>query len=88
MKVAFSKKYLAAYIKVKDNNLKSGINNAIKNIYQANNIMEIRNLKKMKGYKTFYRIRIGTYRIGVNIQSNTVCIVSFGPRKNFYKKFP
>jgi len=31
---------------------------------------DIPNLKKLKGYKFFYRIRFGNYRAGIRIQNN------------------
>ncbi len=30
------------------------------------------NIKKLKGYKTAYRIRIGEYRIGFVLEKNTI----------------
>ncbi|MCF8308850.1 MAG: type II toxin-antitoxin system RelE/ParE family toxin [Bacteroidales bacterium] len=46
------------------------------------------NLKKLKGYKDYYRIRLSDYRIGIQIKDDTVFFVVFGHRKDIYKKFP
>jgi mRNA interferase RelE/StbE len=49
----------------------------------------ITNLKKMKGFKAFYRIKLGDYRIGFElINKNTVYFVAVSHRKDIYKTFP
>ena len=43
-------------------------------------------LKKLKGYKTFYRIRSGNYRIVIDVvqKEKTVYIAAIAHRKNIY----
>lgn len=38
---------------------------------------EIAGLTKLRGYETFYRIRLGDYRVGVEIVGDTVILVRF-----------
>lgn len=52
------------------------------------NIAEIDNLKKIKGHKNAYRIRVGDYRIGVFIQRDTVTFSRVLHRKDVYRYFP
>ncbi len=61
---------------------------AIENIEIAQNVTEIRGLKKLKGYQTAYRIRIGDYRIGLHIFGDTVHFTRVANRKNIYDEFP
>ena len=35
-------------------------------------ILQINNLKKIRGYKAYYRIRIGDYRIGLKDEGGTL----------------
>jgi len=49
---------------------------------------DIPNLKKLKGYKYFYRIRFGNYRAGVKIQNNTLVFERLLHRKDIYKFYP
>jgi mRNA interferase RelE/StbE len=88
MKTAFKESFLKAIKKIEDNLLKLEIKNAIINVESAENIRQINNLKKLKGYKQFYRIRIGNYRIGIKIESDTVIFVEIEHRKNIYRIFP
>ncbi|MBF0564522.1 MAG: type II toxin-antitoxin system RelE/ParE family toxin [Nitrospirae bacterium] len=45
-------------------------------------------ISKMRGYKGFYKIRLGDYRIGVYITSNTFECVRVLHRKEIYRFFP
>jgi len=64
------------------------VNNAIENVLKAKTVSEIKNLKKLTGYKDYYRIRIGSYRIGIKIVNNTIIFSVFEHRKDIYKRFP
>ena len=47
-------------------------------------------VKKMVGHQTYYKIRVGDYRIGLQIerQSRTVKFMRVLNRKDIYRKFP
>lgn len=49
---------------------------------------DISQIKKLTGFKTFYRIKTGSYRIGVEIANNSVIFITFDHRKDIYKRFP
>ena len=52
------------------------------------NIKEIANVKAMQGFTNRYRIRVGDYRIGIEISENTIEIIRTLHRKEFYRYFP
>ena len=54
----------------------------------ANTLTELKNAKKLKGHKHFYRIRIGDYRIGFAFENETVILLHFLHRKDIYRFFP
>lgn len=60
----------------------------IEQIQKADHLMEIPNLKKMKGYKNAYRIRFGEYRIGFLLEGNTIKLSRVMNRKEIYRYFP
>ena len=74
--------------KIRDENLLQKIKNAINEVKQAENTKEINNLKKLKGYETFYRIKIGDYRIGIEIVQDEIIFTRFLHRKEVYRFFP
>jgi len=54
-----------------------------------NNIFEDLDIKKMKGYKGYYRIRTGRYRIGCLIEENNkITFYRVKSREDIYKVFP
>lgn len=55
---------------------------------EAENLQELPNIKTMQGYSTRYRIRVGDYRIGIEISGNTVEVIRTLHRKEFYRYFP
>jgi mRNA interferase RelE/StbE len=88
MNTEFKASFLKAISKIKDQQLKIDIANAIKNVESAKNLKQINQLKKLKGYKQYYRIRIANYRIGIKIEDGTVFFVDIDHRRNIYRFFP
>jgi len=89
MKTCFEKSFERDIKKV-DKILKTGIKKAVLSAKQAQTLREISNLRKVEGCKKgiSYRIRIGKYRIGVEIVGDMVTFRRFGHRRYFYKIFP
>jgi len=52
------------------------------------NTKEIKNIVKILGYDNYYRIRIGDYRLGVEIKNSTLYLLRILHRKEIYKYFP
>jgi mRNA interferase RelE/StbE len=74
--------------KIKDKNLLFKIADCIESLQNADNIKEIKNLKKLKGSNYFYRIKIGEYRVGLEIEKKSVELIRVLHRKDIYKYFP
>ena len=55
---------------------------------QVNSLSQIRNLKKMTGYKNAYRIRFGNYRIGFLIIADELILSRVLHRRDIYDYFP
>ena len=64
------------------------IESAIINVEEAKTIQQISNIKKLKGSKSAYRIRVGDYRIGILVSENSVEFICCLHRKEVYKYFP
>ncbi len=65
MKVTFDKSFLKSIDRLSNDTIKNKIVAIILEIDAANSIIDIKNIKKMTGYKYYYRIRIGDYRLGL-----------------------
>jgi len=73
---------------IKDKQLFRRVQQVIEEIKAATALSDIQNLKKMQGYDTFYRIRLGDYRIGIEVVADQVILVRILHRKYIYRYFP
>lgn len=88
MKVEFRESFLKDLQNIKNVKLLAKVQTAIENVEESNNPQEIRNFKKLKGSKFYYRIRIGQYRVGLKLDGDTIMFVRFLSRKEIYRFFP
>lgn len=49
---------------------------------------ELHGVKKIEGYESYYRLRIGNYRLGVKLSGNSLELIRFLHRKEIYRRFP
>ena len=58
-------------------------------ISELDNIFCVRDVKKMRGYEDYYRIRVGSYRIGCKVEAeNRIVFYRVKSRDDIYKVFP
>ena len=74
--------------KLNNRAINSKIASAIGNVQMADNVHQIRNLKKLKGTTSSYRVKIGDYRLGIIIHESSVEFIRCLHRKDIYKYFP
>jgi mRNA interferase RelE/StbE len=74
--------------KVKDKRLLKQVQKIIAQVESATSLTDLQNLKKLEGYETYYRIRVGEYRIGIEVLEGQVIFVCFLNRKDIYRYFP
>ena len=88
MKVSFESKFAKDLCNIKDGKLLVKIKELIIECKQAKCLTEIKNIKKLQGYDTFYRIRIGDYRVGLDALDSELVFTRCLHRKDIYKYFP
>jgi len=88
METKFRSKFLKDVKKIKDASLKSKIKELIVHVEESESVLQLKNLKKLKGSDNAYRFKINEYRIGVYIYCNTIEFDCFLHRKDIYKYFP
>ena len=88
MKSLFEKSFARDLKKIKDKRLLRQVQETIDQVESAASIKDVSNLKKMQGFDTYYRIRVGDYRIGIEISEGQVIFVCFLNRKDIYRYFP
>ena len=73
---------------IRDADLLARIQAAIESVEQAGRLQDIPNLIKMQGGGSYYRLRVGEYRLGLSITDNIVAFVRCLKRSEIYKNFP
>lgn len=68
--------------------LRRRIQRAVERVEAASIISEIPGIERLSARGRFYRIRVGEYRIGAEIEDNVVTLVRFGHRSVIYRNFP
>ena len=89
MNVEFDRSFLKSLEKTRDSKVFPKVLRFIQQAEKARNLHHLKQVKKLSGYKSYYRIRLGDYRLGFEeINSNTIRIIILVHRKDFYRKFP
>ena len=55
---------------------------------EADSLQEIPNIKAMRGFSNRYRIRVGDYRVGIEVYGKKVEVMRVLHRREFYRYFP
>ncbi len=89
MIIEFDKSFAKSLDKVKNKSLYPKIEKLILDLEKSESIQDFPNIKKLTGFKSYYRVRIGEYRIGFEkISENTFRLLIVAHRKDIYKLFP
>ena len=54
----------------------------------AETIAELGKLERMKGYPGYYKVRFGSYRVGLKFENDALILERVLHRKEIYKFFP
>lgn len=88
MIVKIDKTFQKDVSKINDAKIKLAIAAVIETIQTSENISSIANLKKLSGYKEFYRIRLGSYGVGIRYNSDQeIVLIRFLHRKDIYQRW-
>jgi mRNA interferase RelE/StbE len=89
MIIEFDKSFEKSLEKTRNKSLFQKIEKVIIDFENAKSLTDLPNVKKLTGYKIYYRLRIGEYRLGFEkISENTFRFIIVAHRKDIYKTFP
>ncbi len=86
MKVIYTKQFVKDVEKYPL--LKRKIYQVIDIFKNSNSLIKLKNIKKLKASGNYYRLKIGSFRIGFTYSDNTITFYRFLHRKDIYKFFP
>ena len=88
MKSLFRSSFLRDVRKIRDKRVLASVREVIESIERADNLSEVRNVRRLSGSKSFYRVRLGDYRIGLVVEGDAVEFVRCLHRRDIYRYFP
>jgi mRNA interferase RelE/StbE len=88
LKVEFNESFLKDLKAVKDKSVLAKVKAAIETGELAETLDQITHLKKMRGSREYFRIRIGDFRLGLKLEGDTLVFIRFLNRKEIYRYFP
>jgi mRNA interferase RelE/StbE len=88
MQVEFLSRFNKDIDRIHLKSVKKSILAVIEEAKNANSPSQLKNIKKLTGFKSAYRIRIGEYRIGIFIEDNKAQFARVLNRKEIYRFFP
>ena len=88
MKVEFLKKFSKDLDDVRTKSAKESVIRIIELMEVVDSLEKIPNIKKLKGHRSAYRVRVGDYRLGFFLENSTILLARFLHRKDIYRIFP
>ena len=72
MRIEFPDKFSCDLDKIYHKSVKKSTLKIIEQLERATSFSEIPTIKKLTGFRSAYRIRIGDYRIGILVEGNVI----------------
>ncbi len=89
MIVEFDKSFEKSLGKLGDKSLYPKIEEAISILEEIDSLIGQANIIKLSGFKSYYRFKLGDYRIGIErISRDTIRLIVVAHRKDIYNIFP
>ena len=71
-----------------ESKIKKRLLDLIEQIKKVDVLSDMSGVKKIEGYPSYFRIRVGDYRLGIKVTENDIEMIRFLHRKEIYRRFP
>jgi mRNA interferase RelE/StbE len=88
VKAKYRKDFLDEVRAVPQVKTRARIEQVLLQVESVNILSAIPNIKKIQGYESYFRIRVGDYRIGFRLEGDTVVFMRCLNRRDIYRLFP
>ncbi|WP_089726911.1 type II toxin-antitoxin system RelE family toxin [Candidatus Thiosymbion oneisti] len=88
MKVCYRKKFLKQLARLPSGTRAKVEKFVFDELPNAVSIAAIGSIEKMQGYRGFYKVRFGSYRVAIKVEGDTLILQVVMDRKDIYKFFP
>jgi len=89
MNVEFDKSFYKSLKQIHNTRILGRLKRIIIEIEKSSSLQDLPNIIKLTGFANYYRIRIGDYRVGIELNDKTtIRFIIIAHRKDIYKIFP
>ena len=88
MKVIFEASFARDLKRIREKPILERVEQAIVGVKNADTLQDIPSINKLSGHDTYYRIRVGDFRIGLEVVGDEILFVRILHRKDIYRYFP
>lgn len=88
MQILYQKRFLKDLASIPSKSRTKIENLVFDDSFSDSSSLAFKKLEKLKGYNTYYKIRVGDYRIGIKIENEILSFERLLHRKEIYKFFP
>ena len=88
MKTDYRKRFLKDLSKIPSETRSRIEDFVFEKLPKVNSIFEQGIVEQMRGYPTYYKVRFGSYRIGLRMENNKIILERALHRKDIYRHFP
>ena len=88
MKVRFKASFASDLRALTDKSLLERVKALLATVESAETLHDIPNLMKLRGIGSYYRIRLGDYRVGLAVEENAIVFIRLLHRREIYRYFP
>jgi len=88
MKTDYRKRFLKDLSKIPSETRSRIEDFVFEKLPKVNSIFELGIVEQIRGYPTYYKVRFGSYRIGLRMKNDKVILERALHRKDIYRHFP
>ena len=88
METRFESSFNRDLRRTRNSDLRRRVLQAIENVESASRISEVPGIRRIRARGNFYRIRVGDYRIGLEVEGNLAILERFAHRSEIYQDWP
>ena len=88
MELEYGRRFARDSRRIDNRKLRENVQRKIEELERASSLWDVTGIKKLKFAGDFFRIRIGDYRLGIELKGTKVELMRFLHRRDFYRFFP
>ena len=88
MEIEYGGRFTSQLRRIRNQQILRSVQRKIEELKLASSLGDVAGVKRLRLGRNFFRIRIGAYRLGFEVEDNKVNLLRFRHRRDFYRSFP